>query len=273
MIDRRSLIFSLLLHFSVAILIFSPWVFPQKEWEIAKPVPVRIVPVDVLTQSPPPSSQENFNKFKETTTQEVAAPLPSAEKQPKKEAPSKAEPKVLPLVKKSTKAPAKKAVAALASAPKPALKQEKLPSKDSAKKYDKTFDSLLKSLEKNIEKTSADKTDPKAFDAENISDKLTISELDALRQQIQECWYVQQSVWEDHKIIVEAMVDIGPDRKVTNISIKSPPFGTNRAAFQAAADSVKQALMAPECTPLALPADKHQQWKRSKFIFSPKGVM
>ncbi|MEI8320860.1 MAG: hypothetical protein WCG05_02465 [Alphaproteobacteria bacterium] len=275
MTNKNSLLFSIFFHLLIILILFAPWSMPQKDWEMAKPIPVRIAPIDELTQSPPPKTEENFNKFKEITTQETAKSAPVKEKTPpKKTEIEKKETKVAP-VKKEQKKDIKKPVETVSAPPKPqAVKKPEPQAKPLDKKHQETFDSLMKSLERNVEsKPAVQNSDPKAFEAENISDKLTLSELDALRQQIQQCWHIQQSVWEDPQMVVEATVDIGPDRKVTNISIKRPKFGTNRAAFQAAVDSVKQALAAPECTPLALPEGKHDQWKRAKFVFSPKGVI
>lgn len=84
--------------------LFGTWSFHTKEWEMAKPIPVRIVSIDVLTQSPKPTSQEEFNKFKEVTTQEAAKPAPTLEKKIKRETRPKAEPKPAALVQKSVKA-------------------------------------------------------------------------------------------------------------------------------------------------------------------------
>lgn len=272
MIDRHSLFVSAGIHLCALILILLPWSFTKNEWEISKPIPVRIVSIGALTQSPSPISKKEFNRFKEITTTEkpksTTAPIPEKTFKDIKKRASKVAVKI-----KSTKQEAQEKIPVAASTPTAPQKKQDMPTQSVQTQKEAAFQSVLKSLQHNIENTSINKsTDPHAFEADNISDHLSISELDALRQQIQECWYVQQSIWEDHQIVVEAIVEIDPERKVSNITIKNPPMGFNRAAFQAAADSVKQALRAPECTPLALPPDKYHQWKKAKFIFSPKGV-
>lgn len=268
---NHSFFLSLGLHLALIILTFTSFKKSKTDWELEKSVPVQFVSLEKLTQSPPPV-EKKFNKYKEISKISKKTQRRKEQKTIEKKKENSQQEKGLNPSLKKEKTPLKK-VEPL----KENVSKNKVQQKESSKqeKFDaKSFEETMNALEKNVASPTdtVQKLDPKAFQSDNISDKLSVSELDALRQQIQECWYIQQTLWEDHNLSVEATLDIGPDQKVKNITIAPPKIGTNRAAFQAAADSVKQALFAPECTPLALPPEKYEQWKCARFIFSPKGV-
>ncbi|MDC0349375.1 hypothetical protein OAN21_03105, partial [Alphaproteobacteria bacterium] len=142
------------------------------------------------------------------------------------------------------------------------------------KKSKDSFDSVLQSVQEFEKDRIVDQktNDPRAFETDLISSKISLSELDKLRQQLQQCWLVPPNVMEDKDLIVETAIDVDIHGMVTSIKILNQREGQRFRSFKSAVQSVKQALKSPECSPLKLPLDKHHQWKRCVLRFSPKGI-
>ena len=74
-------------------------------------------------------------------------------------------------------------------------------------------------------------------------------------------------------MIVELDVDVGPDRVVTRADIVDRGRAASDPIFRAAAMSASRALRMPQCTPLALPPDKYEEWKSMTLRFDPKEML
>ena len=142
------------------------------------------------------------------------------------------------------------------------------------KKSSDPFESILQSVQHFEAEASPQQktTDERAFDSDLISSKISMSELDALRQQLQQCWLVPPSVMAEKDIIIEAAIDLDVRGMVTDIKILNQKDSQKFRSFREAVQSVRQALRAPQCSPLKLPADKHHQWKKCVLRFSPRGI-
>ena len=189
-------------------------------------------------------------------------------------------------VKEKTEEPKKEAV-------KPAEKKVKLekPKKPAPKKSrddgagdeqeKKEFNSVLKNLLGDVE-AKVDKPDGNPLDtivdeaaktegkAPVTSDTLALSEMDALKYQLAQCWNVPSGAMNAEDLIVDVRIEVNPDRTVKDAKIVDQSRYNSDSFFQAAADSAKRAVFNPRCSPLALPPDKYDVWKVILIRFNPK---
>lgn len=143
------------------------------------------------------------------------------------------------------------------------------------------FDSVLKNLAKlkpqdtAPQQQPAPKAEPKPATGAlaPLSDKLTQSELAALIEQLSHCWNMPAGVKDAQNLVVDLDVEVNPDRTVASVQIEDQGRLASDPVFRAAAMSAARALRMPECTPLALPPDKYEQWKSMSLHFNPKEML
>ena len=210
------------------------------------------------------SSQENK---KPQLVRDKTVPVPEAKprKRPKpaklKATKPKAKPKPRPIVKvrkrpKPTKRPIKKQFSSLLKN----LKKEKI---DQRKRIEK------KSIGDRLRKLSKDRSSGDFREDR----KVTMSEIDVLRQQIAGCWNIAAGARQAEALSVEIEMRMNPDatvrtaRVVDGTRMNSDPF------FRAAAESALRALSHPDCIPLKLPVGKYEVWKSFTFNFDPKNML
>ena len=146
---------------------------------------------------------------------------------------------------------------------------------------DQQFGSLLKNLSKQKAAAADDSKSTAASAAPSkaaagapgiVSDKLMMSEEDALRHQIEKCWVVPTGARDAQNLIIELHLEVNPDRTVQSVDIvnsdrMSDPF------FRAAAESARRAVLNPNCSPLNLPEDKASLWHSINLRFNPQDVL
>lgn len=142
------------------------------------------------------------------------------------------------------------------------------------------FNSVLKNLLG--AETTDDKPDGNPIDApfdpskmvEGIapttSETLALSEMDALKYQLAQCWNVPSGAMNAEELIVDIRVQVNPDRTVKAADIVDTGRYNRDTFFRAAADSARRALFNPRCNPLAVPADKYNVWKTMLIRFNPR---
>ena len=105
-----------------------------------------------------------------------------------------------------------------------------------------------------------------------LGSQLSVSVMDLVRQQIEQCWHLQTAgAPNPGSLMPEFRVDMNPDGTVRSATLMNPerlsdPF------FQAAADSARRALFNPRCQPLKLPPQKYDQWQTFTITFDPKDL-
>lgn len=109
--------------------------------------------------------------------------------------------------------------------------------------------------------------------APSLSSHLTISEEDLLRRQIQQCWNMPIGARDAQNLIVEVLIDVNPDRTVQHAEIVDQGRMMSDSFFRAAAEAALRALRNPKCSPLEVPPDKYEQWKRIDFTFDPRDML
>jgi hypothetical protein len=228
------------------------------------------------TQPKPPKSKPKAPKIKISEPLKTSQPIPkpimkTIESNPKPKTPKKiaTAPKVSkPRVKPSPIKPTRK------------TKQKPKPPE---RPVQKKFNSLLKDLKK----TKPDNSESKKSLTDRLRDvsksetnrsfnprqKVTISEIDLVRQQISQCWNITSGARQAEALSVEIEMKMSPDatvrkaRVVDSIRMNSDPY------YRAAAESALRALSHPDCIPLKFPLDKYKLWESFIFNFDPKNML
>ena len=138
------------------------------------------------------------------------------------------------------------------------LKEEKLNRSDSKK----SLANRLREASRNRNKQSFD---PK--------EKITIGEIDLVRQQISQCWNITSGARQADALSVEIEMKMNPDATVRQASVVDSIRMNSDSYYRAAAESALRALSHPDCIPLKLPLDKYYMWKSFTFNFDPKNML
>ena len=144
---------------------------------------------------------------------------------------------------------------------------EKLKDRPKPKQPEKSFGESIE----DVLKKHAAKTPPQQ--ANRFGPKLSMSELDALRQQIERCWNPPAGAPEAENLVVEVKLQINPDGTVARAQIVDRARMYRDSFYRAAAESVLRAIKNPGCTPLRLPLGKYELWKDTTLIFDPRELV
>lgn len=100
---------------------------------------------------------------------------------------------------------------------------------------------------------------------------LTLSEIDHIRHQIQQCWSVPAGVRDAADMRVRIHVSLRQDGSLINSQIVSTPR-LSEPNYRAAAESAQRAVHS--CSPLKdLPVEKYQRWRELTLTFDPKELL
>lgn len=283
---KRPLIASVLFHlflvlvFSGAFFVFSrPVVIPPEAMS------VEILPIAEKAQSDKPAPVAPKPKEEPKEVPDLPPPLPKSDPKPepkksdapkpevKKPEPKKPDPKPAEKkpVEKPAEIPTKKADAPPAKPkpkeePKPPVPQEQA-----------DFSSVLKNL---AGEEAPPVTDSQARDTNRqapqltapapLGSQLSMSEMDALRYQLAQCWRVLPGARDAATLVVQISITVTPDKHVQDARVVDQLRYNSDAFFRAAADSALGALRSPACTPLNVPDGKYDRWKSMTINFDPK---
>lgn len=255
----------------VAGMISLPWL--RKDFEIPQPISVEIVDISKVTETNKVSTEPA--KKDEKKSESVPKPKPPA-KNTSNEAvePVKSEKKEIPDKKEDTVLVDKNAPPEKKKTPKEEKKKETTsadPKKD--------FSSVLKNLQ-DVEDTPPVKSElpdlkldetPAAAEGQNapLGQRLTMSEEDALRRQLEGCWSVPLGAKDAETLRVEIFMVINPDRTLRESRVVDTARYNSDTFFRAAADSALRAVRNPLCSPFMLPPDKYDTWKTTTVTFDP----
>ena len=115
------------------------------------------------------------------------------------------------------------------------------------------------------EKRDKDNSESSENEKEQNSNEFTISEIDLLKQQLYACWAVPAGAKGASDMVVKVRVWVNPDRTVSNARILDTNLMQSNPYFRTVAESALRAVLNPACSPLKLPPEKYDVWK--KFIF------
>ncbi|CAE7404098.1 exbD [Symbiodinium microadriaticum] len=104
--------------------------------------------------------------------------------------------------------------------------------------------------------------------------RMTISEVDAIRQAFYRCWSVPAGARDAENLKVEILVSLRPDGSLARAPDLVDKARLNRPGeefWRAAAESALRAVY--QCTPLALPAEKYEAWRKLQLMFDPSEMV
>jgi hypothetical protein len=273
-----AVLMSLLFHACfVTVAIFGFPFLTKPPPEMSQPIPIEMADISELTQTNKPVEQST-PKPPDEKKAEPPKPAPERPKQAPKQT-SATPPKPVSAPKDDLALPDKKAEKVKPEKPK--IKPPEPPKKTLAKPEDKPNDDPFKTLLKNLQEEKPDpskeagKTDakPEQAVAAPLGEKMTMSEMDALRQQLSQCWNVLAGARYAEDLVVDMTLTMNPDRTVQKASVVDTMRYNTDNIFRAAADSAIRAINDPQCSPLLLPPDKYQQWKEITVRFDPREIL
>jgi len=254
--------YSAILHITILLLmIFGLPAFLYRHIDAEPPV----ISVEIL-----PIAKESNVKPQEQTPEKVEAKKPVEEKQTERKQTveaKKPEPKP-----QETPIPVKAEAVIKKPEPKP---QPKKPEKK-VDDLDKILNSVKETAksEESKKPTEAKPTNTKKAVSQNYdaSKPLSMSEIDAIRQQIQQCWNPPIGAKDAGNLIINLRINIAEDGTVTKVELDSDESRYNSDSFfKAAADSAMRAVH--KCSPLKnLPSDKYSTWSDITMTFNPKDM-
>ncbi len=156
---------------------------------------------------------------------------------------------------------------------------EEKPKEEAKPEDQQDFSKLLKNLQDSDPVVEEDLPESKTAEAPApaaagpISDTMTMSELDALRQQLSRCWSIQAGARYAEDLVVEVRLTVSPDRHVMSATIVDQWRYSQDSYFRAAADSAIRAVNSPQCETLVLNPDKYDQWKDMVVTFDPREML
>ncbi len=273
---------SLVFHACILLLaiVGIPYIVPKTP-EIEQPIPVEVVTVAEKSQvNRPAATPQKFEIPKKAEEKEPPKPTPPTHTEkpppaptpPKPPEPVKAEPKPEPA--EDALAPPEKELKKIKAPPK---KPEKPVEKVEKADAQEDFNALLKNLEAN--KPTAAAPDAPVSDAQptpnaTLADQMTMSEMDAVRKQLGECWKLLAGARYAEDLVVEIRMIMNPDKSVQSAQIVDQLRYNADTFYRAAADSALRAVYDPHCNPLQqLPDGKYSQWKDMDVYFDPREML
>ncbi|MBK66870.1 MAG: hypothetical protein CMP22_01920 [Rickettsiales bacterium] len=281
-IKEKALLFSFVLHLAVIIALVIDVSFFDREFkEPEQIISVELVEIDELTQTTKieePKKKEQAPKKEDKKPKDAiakssvlppiekpaadAVPLPDAEKKIEK-------PVTPPEIKKVKKKPTIK---------RPEVKDQELIKEP---ENDEPFQSVLKNIITSEPEPFKAEEEPEEVNEEAketveettqrapLGERMTVTQLEALRRQLEGCWNVPIGAREADDLIVDVKLTVNPDKTVSSATIIDRDRYNSDGFFRAAADSALRAILSQECKTLVLPDGKYEQWKTITFRFNP----
>lgn len=289
---RKALIWSALMHIAgVAVLWFG---VPSPGFETTEQVVV--IAVDITDFSETPERKAPRAKPKPPEPVEEAPPEPPPA--PKEPDLAMIPPPPMPVPEPPEPAPSPSPAETADDEPKTLLPVRPRP-KPTPPPKDDFVDNMLKTIEVLDRDEPARKPPPEAEESEDFLDdlatllddpeppeqqtqqapvlgnRLTASEEDAIRRQIEPCWNTAALVGarNPEELVVTLRLKLDRDGTVVSVEVLNTARQRRDKFFRAAADSARRAVQHRRCTPLKLPADKYDQWKDMVMDFNPADMV
>ncbi|MDP9195644.1 MAG: energy transducer TonB [Pseudomonadota bacterium] len=285
---RRSLVISLAVHGAVlGLLMVSLPLFPRNDPEAPAPIPVEIFDIAEVTntrvaEKPVPRPAPVPEPPKPPAEPKKPDPEPPKAPPPPKQEPPKPEPKKPEPPPKPVPAPPSEEGTQKPPEKKPAA--EKKPDKPvPEKKNEDGLASIMKGL-RDLKPTprpmsEADRSPetaatPGASTSRTpalASDRLSTSEMDALKRQLVGCWNFPAGAKDAQNLVVDVIVEVNPDRTVKSAEISDTGRSRSDNFYRTAAESARRAVL--QCQPLLLPPGKYDTWQKMTIQFDPKELL
>lgn len=264
--DSRGLVYSTAIH---AVLLFLliiglPDFFHRQMEPEPEAISVDILPIapisNVKPQEKAPETQEK-KPVEEKRIEKKAAPETKKEEPKPVEQPESISAKEV--VKKLEKKPEKK---------KP---EEKKKAEDPLKAILNDVKAHAKAEEgkKPAEQKAAPDAHPAKSQTYDASQPLSMSQKDAIRSQIEQCWNAPVGAKDAQNLIVTLHLELEQDGTVTKVELAHDSSRYNSDSFfRAAADAAIRAVT--RCSPIKnLPVDKYGTWRDMEMDFNPHDML
>lgn len=131
---------------------------------------------------------------------------------------------------------------------------------------DSVIDSVLKDVEqRDRARGSAPASPPTATTAPSQGGRMTVAEIEAVRQALRPCWFTTANT-----LTVAITVSLAPDGRPTNAQVRDTARYEREPAFRLAADAAYRAVMNPKCQPWPLAPEKYALWRTITFSFDAR---
>jgi outer membrane biosynthesis protein TonB len=276
---KKPAIISLLVHGVIILVVIFGLPYFKTETEIIEPVPIDLVAdiSELTSTNKPPVKAKPVAEPKEEKPVKQEPPKPEPQKElPKPEVKSEVKPEPLKPEEPTMVEPE---IDETAEVKKDTPKPEDTKKPEPKPEEQKDFDSLLKNLSEDEPKSESEEvpddsklmTEPSPSpDTSRVSDVLSMSEQDALRQQLAGCWNIMAGAMNAEDLAVEVRVVVNPDRTVASAEIIDKARYNSDTFFRTMAESALRAVKNPRCSPLRLPPDKYNLWNKMTIVFDPK---
>jgi hypothetical protein len=262
----------------------TPHPTPQAQPKpVTKPTPPPPAP---KAPEPPPSAEPQAQPTPPQQPTEQVPPAPPSPPTPPPPAPPQPQtapapppeaPEPIAIPEKPKPQPPQEAKVEPPPAPvlRPNTPQKPKPQKKPPPPQTADFNSLLKNLTKQQPQPSAEapiQPQPDQPDTASISalssPQMSMSEKDALSQQIGNNWYIDPGLKGAEDMVIEIHATLAPDGSVLSADIVDQARYATDPLFRAAAEAARRAVQ--KSTPLRVPPDKYDVWKSMTVVFRPQ---
>ncbi len=290
---RSGVILSAILHVSVvlATLIVLPrWSTEVDRPPLAIPIEFEIGDVTNIKANPEPEEEKPQEEVK-------PAPEPEPEPEPKRTAEAKPtpppppapepEPEPLPQPKKEEPKPEPEPEPKKVEKPKPKVTAKAAPRvKPKVPPKKQNFDlnkvaALLDKLPEDQKQQQDAQSDSEpestagpASQRVGLGTSVTLSEIDALRAQVERCWNFPAGAANPEDLIVTVKISLNPDgtlSKPPNVIPRDQARVISDQYFRVAAEAAVRAVR--RCEPYKLPVEKYSNWREIQLRFDPRELL
>ena len=130
----------------------------------------------------------------------------------------------------------------------------------------KSFDQKMAALMKRQASTSS-----REAKRAPLGEKLSISEIDAIKRQVERCWLVPAAIGakDVENMVVKIKMKLNPDGRLREVRIVDRFRLETNATYKAVAESALRAVRNPRCSKFNLPLAKYEIWKDIELRFNP----
>lgn len=284
---KKALIASAVFHVVVMILLVFGVPFISFDRKIPEPITVELASMADLSDpekppvAAPKTPEPEKPKPEPGKATEKLPEKPASNPNPKPPAPKPEKPRDKPQEVKKDPPPQDELTPDKKPEDKPKEKEKPKEDPKKAEEQEQQMQSLLKNLTKEAPRPKADISDitkrltanaPIKSDSA-VGQSLTPGELDALRQQLSQCWNVFAGAADAGDLSVDIRVIANPDRTVQDARIVDQSRYNSDDRFRAAADSAMRAIKDLRCSPLNVPPEKYDLWHDMIINFDPKDML
>ena len=284
---RTPIVISVLLHLSVVLL---GWVgLPAVDRPIIEPE--QIIEIEVVsklearkpvTKKASPKKQSSVSaaprpSLPPSSAEATAVPLPSnmVEKKaskkpvqptPKQKAEERSQPKSPPRPRMKPKVPPRDLFASVLKSVEKLEKKKPAEKKKQVKEFDKNILNVL-------EKHKSVVANPKPNQLASMLGRVTQSDKNAIRRQIERCWNPPVGAKNAEELTVELRLFVTPDGTVQTVNVVDKARAASDPYFRAAVESAYRAVLNPRCRQLKFPLDKYEKFKTMTIVFDPREML